>query len=184
MRFYIIRHGETDWNNLGKIQGRIDNPLNETGFKQAHNISCFFETIKPTHLVTSPLIRAKQTMDTIINNNNWDLTPIIDDNFIERDFGELEGKQGEDFYQVSDFNLVKNYETDEIIQNRTLTGLNKYTNDINNTVIITCHSHTIRSILIGLFPDKFKWDESSKLKNCAIVELEYYNNDYKLIDIH
>ena len=32
---YVIRHGQTDWNKEGRIQGRVNVPLNEEGVKQA-----------------------------------------------------------------------------------------------------------------------------------------------------
>ena len=35
MKLFIIRHGQTDWNKKGIIQGRTDIPLNEEGKKQA-----------------------------------------------------------------------------------------------------------------------------------------------------
>ena len=35
MKFYIIRHGQTNWNKEGRIQGKTDIELNEEGIKQA-----------------------------------------------------------------------------------------------------------------------------------------------------
>lgn len=39
MRIYIIRHGETEWNKLGKWQGGVDTPLNSIGVSQVHRAS-------------------------------------------------------------------------------------------------------------------------------------------------
>ncbi len=184
MKFYIIRHGETDWNNMGKIQGRIDNPLNTTGKGQAASISPFFQTITPTHLVSSSLTRAKETLQIISEQQGWTLERTIDDSFIEREFGALEACDVKAFNEVDDFTQIENYEQDEVIEARSVSGLTKYTENDDNIVIIASHSHAIRSIMINLFPQKFAWDLSSRLKNCAIVELEYTNNQYKFIGIH
>ncbi len=63
---YFIRHGETDWNREGRIQGQIDIPLNDTGHQQAIAISrglkSFLRDTKIDLFVVSPLSRTRQTM--------------------------------------------------------------------------------------------------------------------------
>uniref|UniRef100_UPI00405666F0 histidine phosphatase family protein n=1 Tax=Acetatifactor sp. TaxID=1872090 RepID=UPI00405666F0 len=39
MKFYLVRHGQTDWNLEGKMQGRKDIPMNDTGIKQMMELS-------------------------------------------------------------------------------------------------------------------------------------------------
>jgi broad specificity phosphatase PhoE len=63
---YFIRHGETDWNREGRIQGQIDIPLNDAGHQQAVAISrglkTFLGNSKIDLFVVSPLTRTRQTM--------------------------------------------------------------------------------------------------------------------------
>ncbi len=187
MKFYIMRHGETDWNSLGKIQGRIDNPLNADGQNQAKNKAAFFADINPDLLVSSRLDRAKETLQIIKETHSWQAEHQIDDLFIERDFGELEGSIADDYYDITDFSQYKLFEKHHDLSDRAISGLEKYQNDYEN-VVIASHSHTIRSILIGLFPEKYSWDEfkRTKLPNLAVIEIEYDQDtkEYTLHGIH
>ena len=46
MKIYFLRHGETDWNKNGMMQGHSDIPLNENGIAQANSIAEFMhETV-------------------------------------------------------------------------------------------------------------------------------------------
>lgn len=96
---YIIRHGETDWNAEGRYAGRMDIPLNKKGIEQARKLKEKFKNIKIDIVITSPLIRAIQTADEIVNNEK-----IIDYRIIERFNGELEGKVKSEITWKIDFN--------------------------------------------------------------------------------
>lgn len=92
---FFIRHGQTDWNLLRKMQGRDEIPLNETGINQAVDASegiykALLETGFTFDLViTSPLSRAYQTGKIIADKIGCGC--IKDERVIERDFGILSG---------------------------------------------------------------------------------------------
>jgi probable phosphoglycerate mutase len=60
-RLYYIRHGETAWSLTRQHTGRTDLPLTETGEAQARALSPWLDTTKFTHVLTSPLQRARRT---------------------------------------------------------------------------------------------------------------------------
>ena len=57
----LIRHGETDWNRELRFQGQIDVPLNDTGHAQAQRVAMQLAGESVQHLVSSDLLRARQT---------------------------------------------------------------------------------------------------------------------------
>lgn len=89
MKIYLIRHGQTDWNLAKRVQGRTDNPLNETGIRQAEQLKEKLQAYSFDICYASPLKRALQTAEIIVNNR---VPIILDDNLEERDFGNLEGE--------------------------------------------------------------------------------------------
>lgn len=114
---YLTRHGQTDWNVQKKVMGRCDEPLNETGLKQAEETRDNLMNTKIDIILCSPLQRAKQTAEIINDVRN---IPIIYDNrLIERDFGEFEGMQTKDFNFDGYWDYYKNekYNQAENIQN-------------------------------------------------------------------
>ena len=79
----LLRHGQTDFNAQGRLQGRIDNPLNDIGVQQAKRAA---EAIGPVDkIISSPLQRAIQTAEAF----NQEIE--TDENWIELDYGEWEG---------------------------------------------------------------------------------------------
>lgn len=183
MRIYLIRHGETDWNKKGLVQGRINNPLNKNGENQAFELSNKFKGLKINGLITSSLGRAKETINIIKNNNNWELKLIEDDNFIERDFGELEGKSVEEYRLVSDFTTIKGCERNETLERRVKSGIEKIINSYeqNDLILVASHSHVLKACL-HLFSPK-EYDYTHKLNNCEVLEIIIDNKKIKSIKI-
>lgn len=178
MKIYLTRHGETDWNNRLLIQGITDNPLNTTGIEQASEIKNFFDSIDVDLTISSSLERAITTA-TIATNREPD---IIDDLFIERDFGDFEGQHVDVFYEHPNRDQVANFETDISITKRVQTGLNHYAMEKFDTIAIFAHSHVLKAALSSIEPETYNF--SSQIKNCAIVELEHSNNKWKILGIH
>ena len=88
MTLYIVRHGQTDWNLEGRIQGDTDNPLNETGLSQAQTVGEQLGDVTLDHVYPSGLKRAIQTAEAIAGN-----APITSEpRFNERSRGIYEGQ--------------------------------------------------------------------------------------------
>lgn len=90
MMIYIVRHGETQWNADGRIQGRRDIELNENGRRQAEAAAEALRGKSFQALITSPLSRAKQT-GAILAQFAQIAEVREDARIVERDFGELDG---------------------------------------------------------------------------------------------
>ena len=88
MNIYYVRHGQTDWNKLRKMQGRTDNPLNEVGIEQARKTRDLLKDEKIDLIICSPLRRTIETANII--NEGRNIKIIKDEGFIERDFGKYE----------------------------------------------------------------------------------------------
>lgn len=95
MRLLLTRHGQTDWNVLGKIQGQTDIELNEIGIKQAEATREKIANQKIDVIISSPQKRAKKTAEIIAKGRNIPI--IIDKEIEERNFGKFEGKTREEF---------------------------------------------------------------------------------------
>jgi probable phosphoglycerate mutase len=100
MRLYYVRHGLTDWNLAGRLQGRRDVPINETGRIQAAQcgeilrdlLACDGLSAAQCGYESSPLIRARETMEII--RTTMGLAPGdygVDPRLAEISFGEWEG---------------------------------------------------------------------------------------------
>lgn len=93
---YFIRHGETDWNAQGRLQGQRDIPLNDRGRAQAEAAGARLRTLAPHYagldFVASPLGRTRETMERMRAVISLDPAAYrTDDRLKELTFGVWEG---------------------------------------------------------------------------------------------
>jgi hypothetical protein len=87
--FIFVRHGQTDWNKVGRIQGDTDIPLNLTGLAQARGAAQLIDGVQVDLIVSSPLRRAVATAHILADATTCPV--VIDEGLKERSFGAYEG---------------------------------------------------------------------------------------------
>ena len=90
----LVRHGETEWNAAGRIQGHLDIPLSDTGLAQAEAIGRRLGGQAFDAILSSDLERAWQTARPIVRHSEQ--TILRDARLRERHLGVLEGLVGEE----------------------------------------------------------------------------------------
>ena len=85
----FIRHGETDWNRLRRFQGQIDVPLNVAGQRQAERLAARLADDPYDELLSSDLLRARQTAAPLAAAWHREPTPVA--GLREQNFGILDG---------------------------------------------------------------------------------------------
>lgn len=86
----LTRHGETDWNRQGILQGWLDVPINDRGREQAHDMAAQFAATGFAAVWSSPLVRAYETAAIIANHLGLP-APQSHEGLKERHFGAIQG---------------------------------------------------------------------------------------------
>ncbi len=185
MKIYVVRHGQTDYNINGLFQGRKDIPLNSVGIKQAEETAQKFKNIPVDIILVSPLTRAKETAKYISNVTG--IKPVIEQDLIERNFGDMEGKPNREECNIK---MLLDYEKNYNICNvEPIQSLFKRVSDcldkiidkyMGKNVVLVTHGGVAQAIDIYFhgFPES-KDLQSIALKNCEVRE--YVPNE-RLID--
>lgn len=183
---YLVRHGETNWNALGKFQGCVDIELSEEGIFQAQllkdKVENYFDFI-----YSSPLKRALDTANIICANKN--ISPEIEQDIREINFGQWEGLTIKEIEKLYPENFI-NWKTDELIgpicggdlslklaSERASNAIFKIVNrHKGKNIMIVCHGGIIKAGLIGLFNWKMTMYHQIILGNTCVSKLTFDNN--------
>ena len=94
----LVRHGETDWNAAGRLQGHTDRPLNDYGRRQAKELAERLAGEGADAIYASDLVRAKETAEIV--GERLGLTVAVDPDLREKDWGTWEGLTGDERVHV------------------------------------------------------------------------------------
>ena len=96
----LVRHGESEWNRAGRIQGQVSSPLTDLGINQAKAIRDYLSGIllnQQLEIYTSPLDRALQTAEIIAQGIEYPSRKIIiEERLNDFNLGEISGTFGWD----------------------------------------------------------------------------------------
>ncbi|MCK4550661.1 MAG: histidine phosphatase family protein [Candidatus Aenigmarchaeota archaeon] len=167
---YIARHGQTEYNVQKRIQGHIDTPLTDDGYKNAFLVADRLKGIKFDHIYSSDLGRAFITAHVIAEKLNLENRIVREKRLREQNFGGLTGMLLKDAFEVPNFRgnpgfKTKNGESFKELQKRIvdfIIALEKKHKD--KTALIVTHGGCIRSLL-GHFK-RTNLKESISLKLC------------------
>jgi len=180
MKICLIRHGETDWNSVGKFQGREDIPLNKAGIKQIQRTSNYLKKSKWDEIISSPLTRAKMSAEII--RKQIGLRKIHEEiDFIERDLGKISGMTQEEADRSFPDGNYEGIEPLEKLHDRSMNALIKWVKEFNEkNIIIMTHGATINSILTKLSGGAIKMGKAIP-KNAFITLLEKQGDTINIV---
>ena len=176
MKIAMVRHGETESNYLDICQGSSNILLNDTGRRQCQKLRDSIKEIQFDVCYTSPLVRTVETAMILIGDR---VKMIPDKRIIDRDLGELEGKERSlyDENKYWDYNLNCSELGVEPVQD-----IFKRCNDFfdylqenhrDESVLIVAHAATIRALRhIILKSDLSRVLLHDDIKNCYYEEIE------------
>lgn len=183
-RWLIVRHGETQWNVEGRLQGVSDIGLSEKGDRQAQMVARRLAGVPIDVAYTSDLTRAIDTAQSILENRDLTLhaIPVLR----ERGYGIFEGLTVEERQQrypemfaaslVNDLDFAP---TGGETPRETIKRMSTFVADLgmrhpDETVLIVGHGGSLRAAIIALmeFPLEANW--RFVMANCGLSVIDTY----------
>ena len=191
MKLYVVRHGETVWNKLHKVQGVADIPLAENGILLAEKTGEALKDVSFDLCITSPLIRARKTAELILEKQSEKVSVIEDARIQEINFGVLEGvvcmndareyldPQMEKFFTDPwNFDRPKDGESIRDVLARTKEFWEELIHNPklqDKTILIATHGCCMRALLRNVYEDKNDFWHGGVPYNCAVSIIEVQN---------
>ena len=191
MKIYLGRHGETAWNQAGRLQGQTDIDLDAKGFAQAAEAAERLKEVPFEIAFCSPLIRARHTAEAIVGDRKITLTP--DERLRELNFGPWEGtdlgliKAGTNnpFTNPAGYRAPEGAESFAQLYARSGDFVKKVLLPLEGTyetVLVVAHGALNRSILNQVLNIPISDFWHFHMGNCATAVLECHEGNLSLLE--
>jgi probable phosphoglycerate mutase len=179
----IWRHGRTEWNLAGRVQGQTDVPLDDVGREQARSAAARLASLRPHRILTSDLSRARETAEELGRLAGVEVE--TDVRFRERSFGVREGLTMAEAFErfpehmarwlAGDEAGIPGSESSSAAGERFAAALTEHLETIgpDGTLVVVSHGGVTRAgafRFLGL-PREF-WESFGGLSNCSWAVLE------------
>jgi broad specificity phosphatase PhoE len=192
---YVIRHGQTDWNLQGYLQGHVDTPLNADGVKQAEKLK---ETLRGkvfSAVFSSDLVRASSTAKIVSEGLPIQETPALRERTMGRwethkriDLAAFVKEKGSPYYKLPKEKLLA-FKPDNDIDSfdevysrfAEFVKSSVISQNLGKTVLLSSHGGVLKSILYKI---DFRQDLFWSVPNCAFLRLHAFEDGtIQLVDM-
>lgn len=190
MKIYIIRHGETALNAKGVMQGWLDEPLNENGRALAQVTGREMRGIRFDGCISSPLLRARETVEIILQESGNDIPVETDERIKEINFGEMEGESARQMGEAGKLFLTDPFRYPGFPGGEKIPDVCRRTQDFlkeliarddGKTYLIGIHGCALRAMLNFLYDDPSDFWHGHVPYNCAVNIIETKDGRPRLI---
>ena len=190
-KIYIVRHGQTDYNLKGIVQGSgIDASLNDTGLKQADAFYEAYKSIPFDKVYTSNLQRTKQSVQQFIERGipTESLPGLNEINWGTREGIKITPEDDAYYHQViqswRDGNTdlrIEGGESPEDVQNRQRTALDHIISNVEEETVLVCmHGRAIRILLCLMLNYPLKDMDRFEHSNLCLYLLKYTGSMFRI----
>lgn len=176
----LIRHGETDWNASGRLQGREDIELNKAGRKQALMVAGYLLKSDWDLIITSPLKRASESARIIASQLSLP-EPVIIDQLHERDYGEASGMLPDERRLRYPDGKFPGQEDFEDLRKRAMNTISEIVSKYpGKRIIVVSHGAWINSVLYSVSSAEYG-SFKTRLKNACLNLLNFSAETWNVI---
>ena len=189
-KLYLIRHGETDYNNALRFQGQTDIPLNRIGIEQAEKAAGFFRDIPLQAIYTSTLKRAKTTAEIIAGAKGMELHETdalremsfgIWENMNTKDIRKKYEKEWKDFFASPANTTIPQGESMSDVQRRAYPAVQEILDQYpEGDVAFVAHGGVIRVLMCTMLGLDLNRAWHLHVGNASVTCFYYWGRSYTL----